>query len=188
MIKRLLPEYLPSDWPDDVPFPKLNEWEAALQQDRMFDQVVIAGKRCVVTLPSEESVAIGNAYIAEGRARGNALMLLRIANQELITALEMRDALRCSEPDLIDAIRSKKIFQLIAINGINYYPAFFCDKDLDWQSVGAIAQQLAELPASTQYHFFTSRCSMLNGLTPLEALRSGKMEEVRSAAICYLAN
>ena len=61
-----------------------------------------------------------------------------------------------------------------------YFPAF-----LDRRKLEEVTRLLGELPGWRKWQFFTMPKASLNGLTPLEALKRGMVEEVMEAAEAF---
>ena len=75
-----------------------------------------------------------------------------------------------------------KLTALVGPSGESYYPAFYADASLDRRSVEKVAKALGPLPAASKYFFFTSTSVFLGGITPLDALKNGRLADVSAAA------
>lgn len=104
-----------------------------------------------------------------------------IERKEIITAEELRASLGISENALSKAILDGVVFS-VDFKGVNYFPAFFADPELDWKRLARVAKPLHGLSGWHKWFFFTSPKGSLGDLTPLEALKRGMKEDVRTAA------
>lgn len=67
-------------------------------------------------------------------------------------------------------------------DGRRLYPGFLADRTLERRQMAAVVKLLGDLDNFTKWRFFVSGKGSLGGLTPLEALRRGKVREVKVAA------
>jgi hypothetical protein len=67
-------------------------------------------------------------------------------------------------------------------NGAQLYPSFFADTTLERRQLSAVVRLLRDLDNFTKWHFFISGKGSLGGLTPLQALRQGKLRQVKVTA------
>lgn len=70
----------------------------------------------------------------------------------------------------------------VALDGERYYPSFLVDETLNRRHFRAVARLLDGLDALTKCRFFVSGKGSLGGLTPLEALRQGRLRQVMRTA------
>lgn len=136
-------------------------------------------------MSTPESIAAGNAAMAEGRERAAETLARRIENKELLSADELRSAFGITQAEIDDAVDSNRLFSFEAPGGEHYYPAFFAAADMDRPSLELVAQKLGGLPAASKYHFFVSKWTNL-GETPLDALKRGRVDEVLQAAAGFV--
>ncbi len=80
------------------------------------------------------------------------------------------------------ALKSHRMFAVEA-GGQSYYPTFFADPNLDRRKVQRVAQALGDLGGWEKWLFFTTPKSSLGQRTPLQAMREGKYEGARLAAV-----
>jgi hypothetical protein len=59
MKTRALPDYLPSDWPNNAYIPTLEEWEVAQEEDRIAERAFAEMKKPRGPTVSPESIAAG---------------------------------------------------------------------------------------------------------------------------------
>lgn len=67
-------------------------------------------------------------------------------------------------------------------NGARLYPSFFADTTLERRQLSAVVRLLRDLDNCTKWQFFISGKGSLGGLTPLQALRQGKLRQVKVTA------
>jgi hypothetical protein len=106
------------------------------------------------------------------------------AAREVVTAKALSDRLQVSPQALSKATRLNRMFT-VEVDGERLYPAFFADPDLDRQQLETVAKELRELPGWSKWQFFTTPKASLGGRTPLDALKTGKLQEVRRAAVGF---
>lgn len=104
-----------------------------------------------------------------------------LESKEIITAEELLASLGISENALREAIRDGVVFS-VDFKGVNYFPAFFADPELDLKQLARVAKPLHGLSGWHKLFFFTSRKGSLGDLTPLEALKRGMKDDVLTAA------
>ena len=159
-----------------------DELKRAGEEDRMVQRVLAeARNRPSRPMSTPESIAAGDAAMAEGRERAAETLARRIENKELLSAVELQGALGITQAEIDDAVDGNRLFALDGPDGAPYYPAFYADADIDKPALELVAQELCDIPAASKYHFFVSRRTNL-GATPLEALKGGRVEDVLHAA------
>lgn len=159
-----------------------DEMKRAEEEDRILQRVLDeACDRPPRPMSTPESIAAGNAAMAEGRVRAAETLARRIANKELLSAVELQDFLGIAQAEIDDAVESGRLFAFIAPDGVKYYPAFFAVRAADRAGLEAVVQEMKGLPPDSQYWFLTSRRTNL-GVTPLEALKDGRFDDVLRAA------
>jgi hypothetical protein len=158
------------------------ELKRAEEEDRTFQRLLDAvSNQQPRPMSTPESIAAGRAAMAEGRVRAAETLVRRIANRELLSAAELREALGIAQAEIDDAVEDNRLFSIYAPDRQPYYPSFYANTDLDKVAFGLVAQVLRDVPATSQYHFFVSKRTNL-GETPLEALKRGRVDEVLKAA------
>lgn len=159
------------------------EWQAAVNEDVRV-QKILADTRAKqpATDLATNSDAEAAAFMAEMREGSAAALQRRIADKALLTAEEFQTALKVRRRFIIDAMKVGRLFALVGPSGENYYPAFYSDAGLDRRSVEKVAKALGQLPSASKYFFFTSKSIFLGGVTPLDALKNGRLADVSAAA------
>lgn len=104
-----------------------------------------------------------------------------VGKRELLPPGDLRDLLGISRQALNNALHAKRIFSL-EVGGENFYPAFYGDARLDRRKLERVTKALEEVGGWSKWQFFTTPKGSLGGLTPLEALRKGKVSEALRAA------
>lgn len=158
------------------------EMQRAEEEDRILRRVLDEdSNRPPRPMSTPESIAAGEAAMAEGRARAAETLARRIENKELLSAGELRSASGITQAEIDDAVEDNRLFAINGPDGQPYYPAFYADTDLDKVACGMVAQELSDVPATSKFHFFVSKRTNL-GEKPLEALKCGRVDEVLQAA------
>lgn len=158
------------------------EMKRTEEKDRLVQRALEnARNRPPRPMSTPESVAAGDAAMAEAHAQAAEDLVCRIESKELLSADELRSALGISQAEINDTVEDNRLFTIDGPDGQPYYPAFYADGDMDRVAFGLVAQALCDLPSGANYHFFISKRTNL-GETPLEALRRGRVAEVLQAA------
>lgn len=100
-----------------------------------------------------------------------------LKKKELISTGDLRAALDVTRQAVSAAARSSRIFT-VEVDGETYFPAFFVDGKVDRVTLEKVSKRLGKLPGWTKWDFFTSPKGSLGGISPLEALHKGKVDEV----------
>jgi hypothetical protein len=108
-----------------------------------------------------------------------------VAAGELLTSAGLRGALLMSRQAVSFATREKRLFK-VAVDGREYYPAFFACPQVNRRVLESISKGLGPLPGWLKWGFFTMRRDSLGGVTALKALSRGKEELVREVAKRFL--
>ncbi len=115
-----------------------------------------------------------------GRRNRQAL----VGSGELVTSTELAKRLTVSAQAITKARNDKRFFSL-KVGAEDYYPSFYADPDLDRKVLESVTRQLGDLPGAEKLAFFRSVLGSLGDVTPLQALRDGKLEVVRRAAAAF---
>jgi biotin operon repressor len=135
--------------------------------------------RAATLLGSPESES--EKRMRAARARGRAFRDDLIANKKVLPSGEFAAALSVSRQALSKAVQSGRLFALEA-GGENYYPSFYLDCKVDRRKLERVSKTMGALSGWERWRFFTTPKGSLAGLTPLDALKKGKYEEVLTAA------
>lgn len=181
-MPRKLPDYLPADWPEHAEIPTRIEWDRAQEEDRIAEVALVQmRKRRPSTVPTPESLAAGDAAMAEAYARAADVVVRRIESRELLSINEFCKAVGVSRDWLSDALTEGRLFAITGPHGRSFFPAFYADARIERADIEKVARVLSPRDPSSQYWFFiTTRTSLQT--TPLDALRAGRLEAVIRAA------
>ena len=116
------------------------------------------------------------------QARRNRAAL--VDSGQLVTSRALANELGLSRQAVVKALGEKRFFSL-EVASEDYYPRFFADPTLDRKVLEAVTRSLGDLPNAEKWVFFNTKRGSLGDLTPLEALRAGKVEAVRRAAAAF---
>lgn len=181
-MPRKLPDYLPADWPDHAGIPTRAEWERAQEEDRVAELAFARMREYPpYTGPTPESIAAGNAAMAEAYARAADAVLHRIESKELLSLEDFCETVGVTRDWLSDALTEGRLFAVVGPHGRSYFPAFYADASIKRADIEQVARVLSQRDPSSQYWFFISVRTSLQG-TPLDALRAGRLDAVISAA------
>lgn len=107
-----------------------------------------------------------------------------IANKELVPYSSLQKELVTKWSTFERATFEGRIL-VLCVDGQNYLPAFYLDSAIDHLRLEKVVKSLGNLDSWTKWQFLTTRKLTLNGATPLEALREGKLKSVLNAAISF---
>ena len=181
-MSRKLPDYLPADWPDYAPIPTPAEWAVAQDEERVAAKVFAQMETSRSQSPTPESIAAGEAHMAEAHVRAAETVKRQIESKELLTADEFCDVLEVDVDWLDDALEECRVFAINGPGGRSYYPAFYADPSIKREHVERVTRTLALLHSRSQFLFYTTVRTSL-GVTPLAALRAGRLDDVITAAL-----
>lgn len=117
--------------------------------------------------------------VMERQRRDAVLFLLeRIARNELITEDELRKKMGVNRKWIGEAVKANRLFYVRTPAGEHFYPAFYGDPAYERQALEVICEKLGQLPGDAKYQFFTRKSISLDILTPLEALKEGKLAKI----------
>ena len=100
---------------------------------------------------------------------------------DLISEEELLEVLRWSTQRLTRAVEGRRIF-FVLISGRRLFPAFYADPSNDQKHLQVVTKRLGELPGGSKLQFFNTPKGSLGGITPLQALRLGRVAAVNVAA------
>lgn len=113
--------------------------------------------------------------------RGRAVRVDLVASKKVLPSREITNALGISRQALSKAVHSNRLFAL-TVDGENYYPSFYLDNKLDLRQLEQVSKKLGKLSGWEKWRFFTTPKGSLAKLTPLDALKKGKLDDVITAA------
>jgi len=129
--------------------------------------------------PGEDTASI-QALSEQAQRNRRAL----IKKKALISSMQLWQALSLTRQAVSAATRSGRLF-VVEVDGDVYYPAFFADGSVDRSTLEKVSKQLGRLPGWTKWDFFTSARGSLGGISALDALRKGKVDEVMRTAKAF---
>ena len=133
----------------------------------------------------QAQVRANAAVMSKLRGESAAALQRRINSKELLPPKEFQDALGITRQSVNEAVKARRMFALLGPAGEYYYPAFYADGDLNRREVEKVAKVLGRVPAASKYYFFTSKVTSLGEVTPLEALKKGRLDDVLIAAEAF---
>jgi hypothetical protein len=182
MANRKLPDYLPPDWPDYAAIPTRAEWLVAQEEERIAERAFEQMKTKRTQEPTPESIAAGEAHLAEAHVRATETVRRQVESKELLTATNFCDVLEVDADWLDAALDECRVFAITGPGGRSYFPAFYADPTIKREHIERVTRTLALLHPRSQFLFYTTVRTSL-GETPLDALRAGRLEDVMTAAL-----
>jgi hypothetical protein len=119
--------------------------------------------------------------MAEAYARAAQLVVQRIESRELLGIDEFCETVGVTRDWLSDALTEGRLFAITGPHGRSFLPAFYADASIKRADIEQVARVLSQRDPGSQYWFFTSVRTSLQG-TPLDALRAGRLDAVIRAA------
>lgn len=152
---------------------------------RLEEQLRRAHEQSTKPMATEESIRRGEIFIKQAREVSAKAVQTHIENGNLVSCSDLKRKLHIDDVYISKALAERRLFAITDSAGVLHYPAFYSDPGLDRGALEAVAQQLGDLPATVKFHFFTSSKLTLQGKTPVEALREGRLNDVlRVATAC----
>lgn len=100
---------------------------------------------------------------------------------QLVDVVEFAEALGCPVEGIAKLVSAGSVI-FVERDGVQLYPTFFADTTLKRRQLRAVVKALGSWDSLTKWRFFVSGKGSLGGLTPLEALRQGRVREVMRTA------
>ena len=125
-------------------------------------------------------------YNADRRpAVGGGVPVMTIDPSLLLGEDEFMRQMGWGPQDLATAEAGNRVFHMVAA-GAPKYPAFYVHFEAAGRrQLAAVCQLLGNLPGGSKWQFFTNGKGSLSGLTPVEALRQGKLPRVKDCARAF---
>ena len=161
------------------------EQAAAHESMKVKGMLARARAQAVAPMPAQSPEQESADYVSGMRRDSAAALQRRIDSKELLAPREFQEALGISKQSINEAIKSRRMFALMGPAGEFYYPAFYADAIFDRRSLEKVTKALGVVPAASKYFFFTSKSTYLKAMTPLEALRMGRLDDVLIAAAAF---
>lgn len=119
------------------------------------------------------------------REKANQHMRALIARGELVDAARFITARGFTRQALSKALADRRVF-FVELDSERYVPSFFFDPRYERQQVEAVCKALGPLPGGAKLQFFETPQLPLGGLSPLQALQKGRLDEVLVTAHAFL--
>lgn len=103
---------------------------------------------------------------------------------QLVGEAEFARSIGWSARSVAKAVSAGTLF-VVNQGGQQLFPSFFADGTLKRRQLIAVSRMLKDLDGYTKWQFFVGAKGYLGGITPLEALRDGKLRQVKVAAEGY---
>ncbi|MDN7180580.1 hypothetical protein M0D69_21770 [Caballeronia sp. SEWSISQ10-4 2] len=107
-----------------------------------------------------------------------------LIKRQLLSSANLQAALSLTRQAVSAASRARRLFT-VDVEGQSYFPAFFADGKVGRATLENVSRILGELPGWTKWDFFTTAKGSLGDISPLEALRKGRIEEVNRVASAF---
>ena len=118
-------------------------------------------------------------------AAGGGIAVMTIDPSLLLEEDEFTRQMGWRPQELRTAEARHRVFHMV-VGGVSRYPAFYVQFDADGRRrLAAVCQLLGDLAGGSKWQFFTGGKGSLGGLTPIEALRRGKLPRVKDCARAF---
>ena len=145
---------------------------------------LIAGLGSVKTRPGRNATAMGKTAADALTAKAIEARSALLASGQVVPSKDICATLSFTRQALSRAVKEHRMFS-VDVGGDRLYPAFYADTGLDRQQLESVAKELGSLPGWSKLQFFTTPKASLGGATPLDALKDGRFNEARRAAIGF---
>lgn len=115
------------------------------------------------------------------RMTGQNITADATASDQLIGEAELLKRLNGSAELIARAVANSTLF-FVMKGEQKLYPSFFADSAYERRQLAAVTKLLKDLVGFTKLQFFVTGKGSLGGLTPLAALRLGKLRRVKAIA------
>jgi hypothetical protein len=154
--------------------------------DREFNVALKAQKEHLRTIQPMQAERLRNEArknFHEWRVTDQNVVLQKIKSKELLTLPEFLDTRGVSKRAVGSAMAWGRMFYITGPDGQDYYPTFFADpSDYVRQCLGKVCQALGDIPSYAKYQFLTTDSHwLINGGTPIQAIRMGRVDDVLQA-------
>lgn len=143
------------------------------------------GRRYAAAAPgfggADDEVTDSTRYGMICRMEGQTFITDATTSDQLIGEAEFLRRLSCPAESIATAVANGTIF-FVMKGGQKLYPSFFADSAYERRQLAAVAKLLKDLDGFTKWQFFVTGKGSLGGLTPLSALRQGRLRQVRATA------
>lgn len=137
-------------------------------------------------LPPEDHYSDDDVSDVDVRAEAQANRRKLLEEGELLTPAGLQAALSTNKQALSFATRKKRFFK-VAVDGREYFPAFFARPGVSRVVLEGVSKELGSLSGWAKWDFFTAPRETLGNVSALEALARGNEELVRKVARHFLA-
>ena len=115
------------------------------------------------------------------RMTGQNITADATTSDQLVDEAEFLKRLNCSAESIATAVANGTLL-FVMKGGQKVYPSFFADLAYERRQLAAVTRLLSDLDGFTKWQFFVTGKGSLGGLTPLAALRLGKLRQVKATA------
>lgn len=110
----------------------------------------------------------------------------QIQNGNLLPVSAFAERTGRTVADVEADLAERRLFS-ITFESVAHIPNFLCEPVLQHTGIDVVVTALSDLRGETKWEFFSNPRISLDGLTPIEALRGGRLEAVLRAAAGFAA-
>lgn len=156
-----------------------------LKQDiTELDENLSVVQESSATLLVHYNISAEELSLPQMRMHAQHNMQAMVRGGDLLRATDFANALSISKQAVSKALRNKRVFT-VEVDGEQYYPALYLDPQLDRRQLEQVTKALGDLPGPSKLQFFLRAKHSLGGITPLQALKQGRFEQVRASALGF---
>ena len=139
-----------------------------------------------VSLPGvpKRTRTTGRLDMAKLQADAMGLRQRMVEERQLLDTTTMVKESGFTRQALTKAVDTGRMFT-VTVGSKPYYPAFYAYSKADRKVLARVTRALGELPGWTKLDFFESANGAIGGLSPLDALTKGRVDEVLELAEAY---
>ena len=144
-----------------------------------IEQVVQAATQQMES--AREQIDVTNEQLKRIKQRKEQGTQALIRKSALLQPTPFCERMSWTKQALSKALSSNRVF-FVEEEGTRYYPAFYADRAYERRHLEAVTKLLGDIPGSAKLQFFMTGKGSLGGMTPLDALKAGKLAAVKTAA------
>lgn len=152
------------------------------ESERRFEAMLVADKKRRRAKEPIRTDRLQHEGEETWLATDQEVILKRIKSKELLTLTELLETRGVSKRTVSIAITAGRVFCITGPDGQDYYPAFFADSSEHIrQGLAKVCRALEGVHPYKKYKFLTTYSQWIGGDTPVNAIRSGRVNDVLHA-------
>ena len=137
-------------------------------------------RELLANLPAEN-----RAFMETLARQSMAARARQVENGALLTSADLCALRQITRQALSKAVKDGRVFWLDGPSGVQLYPSFFARPKSERIAFEKVSRALGNIPGGSKWQFFSTPKRSLGGITPVEALDKGNVEQVITAAVAF---